>query len=237
MTGTRRVTTGTDIGDRYRNEDRHGWHTYDAHERHTVGVVCDGLGGHPGGAEAAEAAKRAFLDSHAALAWNIVLPAMRLNQALRNANAAVGDWEEAHPELRGMCTTLTAFEMERHSVRWISVGDSVLYHWCKQSGQLVQLNTRHNDPGTAHFVSSVLSGYDMPLIDLRTDGLPVADGDWIIAASDGLDTLAQDQIQETAQRAASIGGHLAQMLIREVQKVEKVNQDNTTVVAVQAGQV
>ena len=102
----------------------------------------------------------------------------------------------------------------------------------------MQLNTRHNDPRYNRMITSVLNGRQMPLIDIETEGRRIADGDWIIAASGGLDTLSQKQIATAAKRAARAPfGHLADMLIQQIREVGKPTQDNTSIIAVQAGRV
>ena len=65
MTAARRITTATEVCSRARNEDRFGVRVYDNAQRLMVGVVCDGIGGHAGGTEAAEAGLEAFLTTHA----------------------------------------------------------------------------------------------------------------------------------------------------------------------------
>ena len=174
-----------------------------------LGVVCDGMGGHAGGAEAAESALQAFLATHRSLVGEKdVKPNARLRLSLNAANDAVGERreQEGDAELADMGTTLTAFEMDLYSIRWISVGDSPLYLWAKNSQRLVPLNKLHNAPGYTNQLTSVLQGYRIPLIDEEQQGMTVLPGDWVIAASDGLDTLKKDSIQRAAMRASGQDG-------------------------------
>ena len=204
-----------------------------------LGVVCDGMGGHAGGAEAAESALQAFLATHRSLVGEKdVKPKARLRLSLNAANDAVGERreQEGDAELADMGTTLTAFEMDLYSIRWISVGDSPLYLWAKNCQRLVPLNKLHNVPGYTNQLTSVLQGYRIPLIDEEHQGMTVLPGDWVIGASDGLDTLKKDAIQRAAMRASGQdGADLAARLLDEVRRAAKKNQDNTTVIAVLAG--
>ena len=238
MTAARRITTATESCSRARNEDRFGVRAYDNADDLMVVVVCDGIGGYAGGAEAAQAATEAFLATHAGLTGESVKPQDRLRRSLEAANEAVDTWrrQDGHPNLIEMGTTLIAFEFDRFSVRWISVGDSLLYIWAKDSERLIRLNTLHNAPFSTTRLTSALQGRHIPLIDLNAVGVSVLPGDWVIAASDGLDTLEQAAIERAAANATyGTGPDLAARLMERVRLTNKRNQDNTTVVAVQAG--
>ena len=100
-------------------------------------------------------------------------PQDRLRRSLEAANEAVDTWrrQDGHPNLIEMGTTLIAFELDRFSVRWISVGDSLLYIWAKDSERLIRLNTLHNAPFSTTRLTSALQGRHIPLIDLNAVGV------------------------------------------------------------------
>ena len=160
ITAARRITTATESCSRARNEDRFGVRAYDNADDLMVGVVCDGIGGYAGGAEAAQAATEAFLATHAGLTGESVKPQDRLRRSLEAANEGVDTWrrQDGHPNLMKMGTTLIAFELDRFSVRWISIGDSLLYIWAKDSERLIRLNTLHNAPFSTTRLTSALQG-------------------------------------------------------------------------------
>jgi serine/threonine protein phosphatase PrpC len=157
-------------------------------------LVADGMGGHPGGEIAANAAAR-------------VVPAVftgrsvdELEAAVRAANWAIQDHAMAQPGLEGMGTTICAAGLltDGH-VALVHVGDSRAYLW--REGGLSRLTRDHSvtagliergelreEEAAQHPHYGVLTralgvGPDVE-IDRRT--LAVEEGDRIVVCSDGL---------------------------------------------------
>lgn len=126
----------SDIGmKRNVNQDSYILKTYS--DKTAICVVCDGMGGAKGGAEASKIASEAFIASmdeflaphigskdktlHASdIRDNLILSVDR-------ANNAVYTYAKAHPSLKGMGTTLVAVFVIEHNVFCVNVGDSRMY--------------------------------------------------------------------------------------------------------------
>jgi len=165
-----------------------------------LAIVCDGMGGHAGGAVASRLAIEAFV--------NVVAGQGRsLRDGLTTANQAVGTGATARKELAGMGTTLVAAIVRNDEVSWISVGDSPFY--LIASRQLTRLNADHSmapqiealvargvlshdeaehHPGR-HTLREAVMGEPLTLIDQGTRRLP-ADAR-LLLCSDGVQTLAE----------------------------------------------
>ena len=227
-------TTATAIGGRERNEDAFSNRNAPSlapEGDHPVAVVCDGLGGYAHGEVASRAAVDTFMQTYLTLPSRGTPIPDRLRTALQVANGAIRDRIEAEPRLYGMGTTLVGAAVTTDGLWWISVGDSPLWLWSAPTGQLRQLNTRHNSPGNPHRLTSALMGDDIPLIDTAVQAEPLRPDDAVILASDGLDTLPPETISDIAARNASAGASdLACELVAAAVRANKPRQDNTSAV-------
>ena len=198
-----------------------------------LAVVCDGMGGHAGGAVASRLAVDALVKAVAGQRQTLL-------DGLTAANAAVGAAAAAKAKLAGMGTTLVAAIVRDDEVSWISVGDSPFY--LIADGQLTRLNADHSmapqidalvargvlsrdeaehHPGR-HTLREAVMGDALTLIDQGTRRLP-ADAR-LLLCSDGVLTLVE------ADLVAHGGAGPARKLIETVLAVRKPHQDNITVV-------
>ncbi len=103
-------------------------------------AVADGMGGHRGGAVAAEIALATLVEGFDATSTD------RLVEAVEEANDAVVSRAEDDPDLQGMGTTLTALALvddgERDLLGVVNVGDSRLY--LLKEGELEQITEDHS---------------------------------------------------------------------------------------------
>ena len=211
-------------------------------------VLADGMGGHAGGALASTTACGIFLRAYATSSGEV--PA-RLDEALKLANAAIGQQVEENPSLDGMGCTLIGTAMGPAGIEWVSVGDSPLY--LLRQSEIVALNEDHSlapeidklaaagrmswedakaDP-RRHFLRSALTGSDMELIDRSHRPLPLEPGDVVILSSDGIHTLEEADILRIVTQTAPRGCEaVADALIAAVDAAGDLYQDNTTVVVV-----
>ncbi|MDX2287701.1 MAG: protein phosphatase 2C domain-containing protein [Hyphomicrobiaceae bacterium] len=213
-----------------------------------VAVLADGMGGHTGGALASRVVCEHFLEAYSALDGPVTV---RLRGSLDAANAAIARRVDADPVLSGMGSTLVGVAFADTGVEWISVGDSPLLLF--RRGEVAVLNADHSlapeldrlaaagritheqarrDP-RRHMLRSAVTGEDLDLVDQPLKPLRLELGDYIILASDGLQTLEHGEIERVISAYATDGPDaVAGALIRAVEAVRDPHQDNTTVVAV-----
>ncbi len=213
-----------------------------------LAVLADGMGGHAGGAVASNLACQEFL---AAFGRERGPAQRRLLDALGAANLAIADKVTETPILSGMGCTLVGVSFGRDGVEWVSVGDSPLLLY--RRGEIAALNADHSlapeldrqaaagkitfeqarrDP-RRHMLRSAVTGDDIELVDVSQRPLPLAAGDYVILASDGINTLAPSEMERTVAAYAEDGAQaVADALIRAVEAARDPHQDNATVVAV-----
>jgi serine/threonine protein phosphatase PrpC len=214
-----------------------------------VAILADGMGGHAGGALASRTVCETFVDAYASGTGEDTT--QRLVSALAAANEAIAEKVSQNPGLSGMGSTLVGVAFSEHGAQWVSVGDSPLMLY--RRGEIALLNEDHSlapeldrmaeaghisieearrDP-RRHMLRSAVTGDEIDLVDISRKPLAVEPGDYVILASDGLQTLEQSEVERIVSAYAADGAHaVAQALIRAVEAVRDPHQDNATVVAV-----
>jgi protein phosphatase len=184
-----------DIGAREEQQDAYGFGERGAA---ILAVMADGMGGHAGGAAAAEAAVQALLSPDVS----------HLADAVRAAQQSVRDMD-----IRGAGSTLVAASCIGNRVEWASLGDSAILH--RQGRELRQLNTPHvfglalakmAESGkiswaeaAQHPEKDALTHYlGMPGdADAEYGSLQMSPGERLVLASDGLtNALRDDEIRD-----------------------------------------
>ncbi|WP_339723247.1 protein phosphatase 2C domain-containing protein [uncultured Paraglaciecola sp.] len=217
----------------------------------TLFLLCDGMGGHVGGKQASSLAVEEFVKGFGHHNNSSIY--QRLEAGLTAANVAIKHRVSQSSELRGMGTTLVAVYMCKETIQWVSVGDSPL--WLIRDNQIQRLNADHslaavlnklvklgeitaqdaaNDPKRHALLSSV-SGEEIKHIDLRESPFELQNGDCLILASDGLETLSEQQII----RLVSGNGkpeECAAQLLGAIKTFQKPQQDNATVIVYRHGE-
>lgn len=218
-------------------------------------LLADGLGGHAAGAVASHLA---VATAHGALAKARAGGTLEqdipghLRAAAKAANQAILRHAQAHPETQGMGTTLILVVVLPSRIFWLSIGDSPLY--LLRGAAPVQLNETHslaaqldllvragelpalaaaNHPDR-HCLTSALGGSQILQIDCPDHGFPLAEGDVLLAASDGILTLSPEAVQTealgTGPRPAQ---EMVQSLLDAVARANRPNQDNLGLALVQ----
>ena len=214
-------------------------------------VLADGMGGHAGGARASALACAHFLDVFVASTDDRGDTLTRLTAGLDGANAAIQAEVDEHPALAGMGCTLVGAAFTPRGIEWVSVGDSPVF--LVRGEEIVVLNEDHSlapeidklaeagkisceaalaDP-RRHFLRSALTGAEIELVDCSMRPLALTAQDIVIMASDGIHTLAHEDIREIAQAHADAGsGAIADALLAQVAARKQPYQDNTTLIVV-----
>lgn len=220
----------------------HQWHG-------SFAVLADGMGGHAGGALASRMACESFL--RAAVTCDVPDVHDRLHVALEAANAAIASKVDDNPLLSGMGSTLIGAAFSDDGVEWISVGDSPLYLY--RRGEIAVLNEDHSlapeldrlvaagrlseaeaarDP-RRHMLRSAVTGDEIDMVDISQRPLPLEHGDYVVLASDGVETLDANEIARIIQGYGADGAEaVARALIRAIDAVRQPYQDNATVLVV-----
>ena len=185
-------------------------------------VVCDGAGGHSGGAEASRLATDAAVGH-----WRQHPEASAGNAAaaLDAADRAVRGAQQIHPELSDMRTTGVVLAVEPSSGRaaWASVGDSRLYFFRGREEplrtrdhslveELLQAGLLSGDPSRTHprrnVLTAALGGLET-VVRPGPEGLHLEPGDALLLCSDGF----WEYVFEAEVQAALVGTDSAQRVL------------------------
>ncbi|MGH8509940.1 MAG: SUMF1/EgtB/PvdO family nonheme iron enzyme, partial [Gammaproteobacteria bacterium] len=209
-------------------------------------IVADGMGGHAAGHLASNLAVQTFnrhVTTHYAEGD---IPAL-LHEGIAHANKVIGDTAKEMSALQGMGCTLVSVVLSGSHLYYVSVGDSHIYLF--RNHQLKKANADHSyggfldrmaalgqpvepEPGsTRNMLLSALTGEDIFEIDCPGEPLELLPGDKVILATDGLDTLAEDQIAALGAEA-STANSLVDGLLKAADNAKAKHQDNTTVLAI-----
>jgi len=210
-------------------------------------VLADGLGGHVDGAKAAGIVIETFRERAANGAFaRSEVHRRALDDAILETNARIRTARNPVDGERGMGSTAVAVIIAEGRLNWVSVGDSHLYVW--RRGQLAKLNADHSQAGmmirdgqapddpavlaASSLLASALSGHAIEEIDRPTASVPLAHGDVVLLASDGLDVLSDPEIAQIIGENAEAGAAtLARTLVATVEGLRLPRQDNATVIA------
>lgn len=218
-------------------------------------VLGDGMGGHAAGDVASkivvtEVFSELKLRSGDPTGLETDIPGI-LREALISANDCVRFHAEGHPETEGMGSTLIAPVLMGNRLYWISVGDSPLYLYRDQA--LIRLNQEHSMSAQIDYMhesgligaeeaenhphrnclTSVLMGEEIARIDCPADPCELRAGDIVIAASDGLLYLTDEEIEQVIESVPDgSSGEICATLMRNLENLNDPEQDNITLCVV-----
>lgn len=209
-------------------------------------LLADGMGGHTGGDIASRMVLEAFRDHFVKSELSDMRE--RMIASLDTANKTLYQAVRVQPDLSGMGTTLIAVIYDGMSIQWLSIGDSPM--WLIRQGEIKRINQNHSmseilaDRVAAGEMSSedaaqsplrtqlleAVMGADIEMLDAPEFILPLAEGDWLILASDGVETCAEEEILRMAQQPAIDAEQFTAELLRAVNISNKPSQDNASLV-------
>jgi len=235
------------VGTRADQQDSAGTLRLGGHRDRALLIVADGLGGHADGAAAARIVTETLRERAEGGAFDVPARCRHaLDDAIYEINRLILAARNPEDGERGSASTAVAAVIAEGRVCWISIGDSHLYIW--RRGRLVKLNADHsqtgrmvrqgrspNDPAVLaarSLLTSALTGDPIEEIDSPEHDVPLAIGDVVLLASDGLNTLDTAEIAQTIGRAFESGAEaIANGLVSAVLAHGLRKQDNTTVIA------
>jgi protein phosphatase len=179
-------------------------------------VVCDGMGGCPGGEVASQLAVKAMLqaldEGHEAAASSAINEAgylpqtSRLAEAVRRSNQFIYRQAQRHPDHAEMGTTVVSAWIAEQIASVAHVGDSRAYLW--HSDRLEPLTCDHSLV-EAHVQAGLLereAGFKSeqqhilvrvlgrePDVDVDVSEVPVQAGDYLLLCSDGLTRMVSER--------------------------------------------
>lgn len=107
-----------------------------------VFVVCDGMGGHVGGAKASSIAVSSIIEYLKKEKYNDIPQA--LNEAIQYANMQIIGFASANPEFKGMGTTACIVVLQEKEAYIAHVGDSRIYLYLGKEKQLHRITKDHS---------------------------------------------------------------------------------------------
>jgi PPM family protein phosphatase len=214
-----------------------------------LAVLSDGMGGHVSG----EVASRLVCDKCVEYFQTVDgEPASKLEHALLASNDSLELAIRSDHRLSGMGCTLVLAYLDPDGLRWASVGDSQLLIF--RNNRLYRLNDDHSlgalldqqaearvisfeeARGSPHRRSlrSAMTGGKIALADIERDPQQLIAGDWVIVASDGLESLTGSEIASIIRENGTRNHPLdiAEKLLEAVDSLKLPTQDNTSVIAI-----
>lgn len=214
-----------------------------------VFVVCDGMGGHVGGAKASSLAVESivnFLNKE-----KYADPFVALNGALQFANMQILGFAASHPEYKGMGTTACVLLLQSDGAYFAHVGDSRIYLYLGKKKQLHRITKDHsyvqalvdagqiNDWQAEHHANKnrILKalGVTPNLQPSFGEAIP-KNGDIFLICSDGLSGMIPDSTIEKVLGQNSTLEAKGELLINMAMQGETVQpggQDNCTLELIQ----
>lgn len=170
-----------------------------------VFVVCDGMGGHVGGAKASSIAVDSIIEYFKKERYDNIPQA--LNDAIQYANMQIIGFASANPEFRGMGTTACIVILKDNEAYIAHVGDSRIYLYLGKEKQLHRITKDHSYVQTlvdAGQISDDEAEHHpnknriLKALGIRPDMSPTVDvvhpknGDIFLICTDGLNGMISD---------------------------------------------
>jgi serine/threonine protein phosphatase PrpC len=237
------TSVGRHIGDRKEQQDRVAVLTHPSLPGALLIALADGMGGHSGGAMAAEQVILAAQQNLEAFSPATEQPGQLLNAVVQDAHSSIrlsrfASEQDPH-------STVVAFMLYRGRAYWVHCGDSRLYHFrnrrlmlrtrdhslveeLQRQGKLTAAESLHHPQ--RNVLVSCLGSDRTPLADTGNCDSVVA-GDHFLLCSDGLWSYFSDE--ELADTLADLpAANAAQRLLDLARKRSQGNGDNISLAIV-----
>lgn len=237
-----KISTTQLIGAREQQEDYFATYSLDHGE---LIVLADGMGGEAGGEIASHAVVKAALQTMQSCNDE---PPICFKQALNQTQTALGLLIDQDNKLKEMGATLIIVYVQSDTIRWLSVGDSLIYRI--RDGKIERINANHSIGGELdqqvkagliseeeaqnhphrHFLTSVVSRYPIAHYEIKT--LSMEPDDLYIVASDGIQTLSETEILQIGTAEGTLQ-EKSLRLQNAIESYQQIRQDNTTIILLQ----
>lgn len=214
-----------------------------------VFVVCDGMGGHVGGAKASSLAVESIIDHLNAERYPD--PQTALNGALQFANMQILGFAADNPEYRGMGTTACIVLLQSDEAYIAHVGDSRIYLYLGKEKELHRITKDHSyvqtlvdagqitDEEAEHHPNKnrILKALGVtPDLQPSFNKVKPKNGDIFMICSDGLCGMIPDStIEKVLEQKGSLEekGEMLIQLAMQGETVQPGGQDNCTLELIQ----
>lgn len=242
------VAAGQIKGAREYQEDVYEVITNKDKANHLICLLADGMGGHAAGDVAAQTAIENF---HSTMSLDAVPCHNQFMSCIDNSNRAIAKKVEADPSLYGMGCTLVGLEIIGDVCYWISVGDSPLFHF--RGGTVTRINADHsmakqldaaakageiteqeamNSP-SRNVLLSALTGDTINRLDYSHKAYTLIQDDWLVLASDGVETLSPQQLIEIiTSNLTKSAKDVLNVIMKTIGNINKQGQDNASAIVI-----
>lgn len=240
----------TTVGDREEQQDSFGFNMKD---HSLLALLCDGMGGHNGGAAASQLAVNDLLNRLSVNMMTDEIPE-RFLEALRETDSRVAAIQDAKGKPLGAGTTASAILLQENNLYWCSVGDSRIY--LIRGDEMIKATCDHNyrlilDRRLANreisqedyekenvrgdALVSFLGVGNLPMTDINQEPFQLYEDDMIVLTSDGLyKYLSENEIKNILTNFSDLNDAI-EALDGKVQRGSKrinLSRDNMTTIII-----
>ena len=240
----------TTVGDREEQQDSFG---FQINNDSLLAVVCDGMGGHNGGAVASK------------LAVNELMNRLILNNGIKNipeylidifrkADIKVASIRDNEGNILGAGTTAIAVMIKKNELYWCSVGDSRIY--LVRGNDMIQATCDHtyklvldsqlmngdisqeeynNNLAMGDALVSFLGVGNLPMTDINQESFKLCKNDIVILTSDGLyKYLSENEIKGIVTNFSDLNDVVEALdaKVRRGSRKIKLKRDNMTMIII-----
>lgn len=240
----------TTVGDREEQQDSFG---YQMKSDALLAVLCDGMGGHNGGAAASKMAVSELLYGLDLNHFPSDVPNAFL-QALRETDIKVASLQDNNGNSLGAGTTAITVILKNDALYWCSVGDSRIY--LIRENEMIQVTSDHvyqkvldqrlnkgeitqseynESSRIGEALVSFLGVGNLPMTDINQEPFTLQGGDIILLTSDGLyKYLSEKELKNIISNFSDLSDAVEALdaKVKRGSKKTKVNRDNMTTIII-----